>query len=136
MNLKRIFVCMNIYVCIYINICVYIYVCMNMCVYIKICVCMNICVCICMNICVCVCMNIHVYTHTHTHIHIHGLPWWLSGKEFVCQCRKLGFIPWVRKIAGEGNGNPLPFSCLGNPMDREAWQASIYGVTKELDMTG
>ena len=128
MNLKRIFVCMNIYVCIYINICVYIYVCMNMCVYIKICVCMN--------ICVCVCMNIHVYTHTHTHIHIHGLPWWLSGKEFFCQCRKLGFIPWVRKISGEGNGNPLPFSCLGNPMDREAWQASIYGVTKELDMTG
>ena len=98
---------------------------------------MNIYVCIYVYKYICVCiMNIHVYTHTHTHIHIHGLPWWLSGKEFVCQCGKLGFIPWVRKISGEGNGNPLPFSCLGNPMDREAWQASIYGVTKELDMTG
>ena len=42
---------------------------------------------------------------------------------------------WVRKIPGEGNGNPLQYSCLGNPMDRGAWQAIVHGITKELDMT-
>ena len=31
---------------------------------------------------------------------------------------------------GEGNGNPLQYSCLGNPMDREAWQATVHGVEK------
>ena len=36
---------------------------------------------------------------------------------------------------GEGNGNPLQYSCLGNPMEREAWQAAVHGVTKELDTT-
>ena len=41
----------------------------------------------------------------------------------------LGLIP------GEGNGNPLQQSCLGNSMDRGAWQAIVHGVTKELDMT-
>ena len=36
---------------------------------------------------------------------------------------------------GGGDGNPLQCSCLENPMDREAWQAMVHGVTKELDMT-
>ena len=34
---------------------------------------------------------------------------------------------------GEGNGNPVQYSCLGNPMDRGAWQATVHGVAKELD---
>ena len=34
---------------------------------------------------------------------------------------------------GEGNGNPLQYSCLGNPMDRGAWWALVHGVAKELD---
>ena len=34
---------------------------------------------------------------------------------------------------GEGNGNPLQYSCLGNPKDRGSWQATVHGVTKELD---
>ena len=34
------------------------------------------------------------------------LPWWLSGKEPACQCRRLVFDPWVKKIPGEGNGTP------------------------------
>ena len=38
---------------------------------------------------------------------IEGLPWWLSDKESAYQCRRPGFDPWVRKIPGEGNGNPL-----------------------------
>ena len=35
---------------------------------------------------------------------------------------------------GEGNGTPLQYSCLGNPMERGAWQATVHGVTKESDM--
>ena len=35
---------------------------------------------------------------------------------------------------GEGNSNPLQYSCQGNHMDREAWQATVHGVTKEPDM--
>ena len=34
---------------------------------------------------------------------------------------------------GEGNGNPFQYSCLGNPMDREAWWATVHGAAKELD---
>ena len=39
------------------------------------------------------------------------------------------------KIPGGGNGNPLKYSCLENPMDRGAWWATVQGVAKELDMT-
>ena len=52
------------------------------------------------------------------------LPWWLSGKEPTCQCRRGRFNHWIRKIPEEGNGNPLQYSCLGNPMDRGAWWAA------------
>ena len=47
------------------------------------------------------------------------LPWCLGGKESTCQCRRLGFNPWVGRSPGEGNGNPLQYSCLGNPMTEE-----------------
>ena len=40
-----------------------------------------------------------------------------------------------RRFPGEGNGNPLQYSGLGNPMDRGTWRATVHGVTKELDMT-
>ena len=50
-----------------------------------------------------------------------GLPWWLSGRGSAYQFRRRGFYPWVGKIPGEGNGNPLQYSRLGNPMDRRAW---------------
>ena len=42
----------------------------------------------------------------------------------------LGLIPGLGRSPREGNGNPLHYSCLENPMDRGAWQASIHGVTK------
>ena len=64
-----------------------------------------------------------------------GLPRWLSGKESTCQAGDQGSIPGGGKIPGEGNGNPLQYSCLGNPMDREAWTATVHGVKKELGMT-
>ena len=47
----------------------------------------------------------------------------------------LSSIPeWGRSLGG-GNGNPLQYFCLGNPMDREARRATVHGVAKELDMT-
>ena len=46
-----------------------------------------------------------------------------------------GLIPGLGRSRGEGNGNSLQCSCLGNPMDRGAWQATVHGVAKELDMT-
>ena len=56
-----------------------------------------------------------------------GLPWWLSGKESTCRCRRLEFDPWVGKTPGEGNGDPLQYSCLENPMDRRAWRLQRAG---------
>ena len=47
----------------------------------------------------------------------------------------MGLIPWSGRFPGEGNDNPLQYSCLGNPMVRGAWWAKVHGVTKESDMT-
>ena len=61
------------------------------------------------------------------------LPKWLSGKESVYQCRRhrrCRFDLWVRKIPGEGNDNPLQYSCLENPTDIGAWWAAVHGITK------
>ena len=46
-----------------------------------------------------------------------------------------GLIPGSGRSPGEGNGNPLQHSCLGNPMGRGAWQVTVHGVTKESDMS-
>ena len=46
-----------------------------------------------------------------------------------------GSAPGSGRSPGEGNGNPLQYSCLGNPMDRGAWWATVHWVEKELDMT-
>ena len=64
---------------------------------------------------------------------IYVLPLWLSGKECACNAGvagDIGSIPWSRRSPGGGNGNPLQYSCLRNPMDRGAWKAIIHGVTK------
>ena len=47
----------------------------------------------------------------------------------------LGLTPGLGRPPGEGNGNPLQYSCLANPMHRGAWQNTVDGVTKELDTT-
>ena len=47
----------------------------------------------------------------------------------------VGSIPGFGRCPGERNGNPLQYSCLGNPMDRETWWATVLGVTKKSDMT-
>ena len=56
-----------------------------------------------------------------------GLPWWLSGKEFTCNAGvtgDTGSIPGSGKSTGGRNGNPLQYSRLENPMDKEAWWAT------------
>ena len=62
-----------------------------------------------------------------------GLPPWFSSKEFACNAGDLTSIPGSGRLPGEGNGNPLQDSCLGNSTDRGAWQATVYGVTKRHD---
>ena len=47
----------------------------------------------------------------------------------------VGLIPVLGRSPGGGNGNPLQYSCLENPMDRGAWRATVYAVAKLLDMT-
>ena len=44
--------------------------------------------------------------------------------------RDTGSIPGSRRVPGGGNGNPLQYSCLENPMDREAWRAIVHGITE------
>ena len=56
-------------------------------------------------------------------------------KNLLTNAGDLGLILGPGRSPGEGNGNPLQNSCLGNPMDREAWQATVNGVAKELDPT-
>ena len=59
-----------------------------------------------------------------------GLPRWHSGKESACNAKDVGLIPEPRRSPGEGNGNPLQYSWLGNPIDRGAWWATAHGITE------
>ena len=58
------------------------------------------------------------------------LPWWPRGKASACNAGDLGSIPGSGRSPGEGNGNPLLYSCLENPVDGGAWWATVHGVTK------
>ena len=53
-----------------------------------------------------------------------------DGKESACSVGDLGSIRRLGRFPGEGNGYPLQYSCLGNPMGRGAWRATVHGVTK------
>ena len=64
-----------------------------------------------------------------------GLPWWLSDKEFACQAEDMDLIPGSERSPGKGNGYPLQYSCLENPIDTGEWQAAVHEVTEESDMT-
>ena len=62
-----------------------------------------------------------------------GFPGSSVHKELTCQfrrCRRPGLLPGLGRSPGEGNGNPLLYSCLENPMGKGAWWATVHGVTK------
>ena len=66
------------------------------------------------------------------------VPWasrWLMVKNPPVNAGNIGSIPGSGSCPGEGNGNPVQYSCLGNHMDRGAWRAKVHQVTKESDMT-
>ena len=52
-----------------------------------------------------------------------------EGKQSVCNAEDPGSIPGLERSPGEGNGNPLQYSCLENSMDRGTWRATVHGVT-------
>ena len=58
------------------------------------------------------------------------LPWQLSSKESACSAEDLGLIPELERSPGGVYGNPLQYSCLENPMNREVWRATVRRVTK------
>ena len=58
------------------------------------------------------------------------LLWWLSGKESPGNEGTEGSIPGLGKSPGGRDGNPLPYSCLGNSMDRGAWWATVHAATR------
>ena len=51
-------------------------------------------------------------------------------KNLPATARDVGLITGLGRFSGEGNGNPLQYSCLENPMDRGAWRATVHGVVK------
>ena len=64
--------------------------------------------------------------------HLAGFPGGSAGKESSCNEADLGSIPGLERSPGEGQGNPLQYSSLRNPLDRGAWQATVH---KESDIT-
>ena len=53
-----------------------------------------------------------------------------DSKESACNAGNLGLIPRLGRSPGEGNGNPLQYSCLENSTDRGVWQATVHGFAK------
>ena len=64
-----------------------------------------------------------------------GFPGGSNGKEPTCNAGDPGSIPGLGRSPRGGNGYPLQYSCLENPMDRRAWRAMVNRGSKELDMT-
>ena len=62
-------------------------------------------------------------------------PGGLVVKNLLTNAGDVGLIPGSGRSPGEGNGNPLQYSCPGNLLDQGAWWAVVHGVTKELDRT-
>ena len=56
-------------------------------------------------------------------------------KNLCASVGDVSSIPRSVRSLGEGNSNPFQYCCLGNPMDRGAWGATVHGVAKESDMT-
>ena len=59
-----------------------------------------------------------------------GFPHSSVGKEYACNAGDPGSVPGSGRSPGEGNDYPLQYSCLENPIDRGAWQATVHGVAR------
>ena len=59
-----------------------------------------------------------------------GFPGVSDSKKSACDTGDLGSVPGLGRSPGEGNSDPLQYSCLANSMDRRAWQPSAHGVAK------
>ena len=64
-----------------------------------------------------------------------GFPGGSVIKNPLANVGDMGSIPGLGRSPGKGNDNPLQYSCLGNPMDREAWLVTVHGISKESDTT-
>ena len=64
-----------------------------------------------------------------------GFPGGSVAKNPSANAGDLGLNPGLRRSLGEGDGNPLQYSCLGNPMDKGAWWATVHRAAKESDTT-
>ena len=73
-----------------------------------------------------------VVIDTQSHI---GLPCSSDDKEAACKAGDLGSIPGSETTFEKGNGNPLQYSCLENPIDREAWRTTVCGVAKSRTLS-
>ena len=63
-------------------------------------------------------------------LYIRGFTGGLLVKNLSVTEGDLGLIPWLGRSPGEGNGYPLQYSCLENPMERGAWWATVFAVTR------
>ena len=74
--------------------------------------------------------NLHLTLHVNSSL----VAQWLK-KNPPTNSGNVGSIPGLGRSPGEGNGKPLQYSCLENPMNKGAWWATVHGVSKELGMT-
>ena len=66
-------------------------------------------------------------------LHLKGFPGGLAVRNLPAKAGDLSSIPGLGRSPGGGNGNPLQYSCLGNPMNSGAWWAIVHEVAQELD---
>ena len=89
---------------------------------------------LCMYLCVCVCVYIYIYIYIYTYTY-EGLPHGSAVKNPLANAGDVGSVSGSGRSIGEGNGNPLKYSCLGNSMDRKSLVGYSPWGCKESDMT-
>ena len=72
-------------------------------------------------------MKKNTYIHLYIYVYVQGFPGGTEVKASACNVGELGSILGSGRSPGEGNGNPLQYSCLENPMDGGAWWATVHG---------
>ena len=75
-----------------------------------------------------------MFNYKHAYAFIMGFSGGSAGKESTCKAEDIGDAGWIPgsgRSPGAGNGNPLQYSCLGNPMDRRSWWATVHGGLKK-----